>query len=42
MQLNEEECQILYDHLVETNEGCYFVGDICHILRKIKQELNID
>ncbi len=40
--LNIDETEILYEHLVERQEGCYFVGDICKILEKIKEVINQD
>lgn len=39
MELNKEECKILLEHLVERQEGCFFVGNICKIIDKLKEEL---
>lgn len=39
MELDHNECKILFDHLVEKQEGCYFIGDIVQIVEKLKEEL---
>jgi len=41
LELDEEEAQTLYNHLIERQEGCMFVGNICDIIEKLEEFLNI-
>jgi len=42
LELDKEEVEILYKHLIERQEGCFFVGEIVEIIEKLEKFLKED
>jgi len=38
-ELDEDEAKELYDHLIERQEGCFFIGEIAYIFGKLEKYL---